>query len=221
MTTSRTQLGETQAAELRRSVRLVSILRSAEMSGFTPLPELALHTIAYLADALSPVWGFPILDAQILKQPTRPYFPALQRDLDRLIGRGVVRVDSLHIARRGTTAAPVTATYSLTELAEPALDAIQSSEHFGRQFEFVREVTFAAASLGPDGLNSVGAVDASYSDPLADFGSVIDLTDSTLQWPTSAQVAQRFRVLAPEAQLTDAQVVHLYLRHLYARLQVA
>lgn len=213
--------GERQIAETSRRVRLLTILKCAEETGFTPLPGPAVHTIAYLADALSPVWGLPIMDAQVLKRRTRPNFPALQRDLDALVGLGVVRVDELQIAKRSSDDSPVHATFRLTELAEPALIAVHASDHFRRQFDFVREVTFAAAALGPNGLGSIGTVDASYADPFADFGSVIDLGEVPSHGQTTAQVARRFREIAPDADLTDAQLVHLYLRHLYSRLRVA
>lgn len=212
-------LSDEQVLEARRSVRLLSILRCAEESGLDPIPGSAIHTIAYLADALSPVWGLPILDAQVLKQSVRPNFPGLQRDLDALVGRGLVEVESVAIARHASDGWSTRATFSLTPLADPSLQLIVNSSYFGRHFEFVREVTFAAAGLGPDGLADIGTVDASYADSFA--GSVIDLGEPNASGLSTASVAKRFRELAPESELTDAQLVHLYLRHLYSRLRVA
>lgn len=221
MTSFHDELTDSQMLGARRAVRLLSILRCAHDSGLQPVPGSAVHTIAYLADALSPVWGLPFLDAQVLKQVTRPNFPALQRDLDELVGRGIVRVDEIAIADRHDDNWSTRASFSLTALAEPALARMRESNYFKRQFEFVREVTFAAAGLGPEGLAGVGTVDASYADPFADVGSVIELAEPSVSGQTSAVIAGKFRDLAPDAGLTDAQLVHLYLRHLYSRLRVA
>ncbi len=212
---------EAMVAETRRSIRLLSILRCAHNTGFEPVPGTAIHTIAYLADALSPVWGLPLLDAHVLKNRTRPNFPALQRDLDVLVGRGVVEVHDLTTSPKADSESPIGASFSLTLLAAPSLGLILASEYFRRQFNFVREVTFAAAALGPEGLASIGTVDASYADPFADVGSVIELGQASTSGRTTAEVAEKFRVLAPDADLTDAQLVHLYMRHLYSRLRVA
>lgn len=208
-------------AETRRSIRLLSILRCAHDAGFDPVPGAAVHTIAYLADALSPVWGLPFLDAHVLKQRTRPNFPSLQRDLDVLVGRGVVEVCDLSVSPEASAESPITASFSLTPLAGPPLNLILASEYFLRQYEFVREVTYAAAALGPEGLAGIGTVDASYADPFADVGSVIELGQPSSSGRTTAEVAEKFRDLAPDADLTDSQLVHLYLRHLYSRLRVA
>lgn len=216
-----TALTDAQVYEARRSVRLLTILRCAEETGFTPVPGAAIHTVAYLADALSPVWGLPLLDAHVLKQRTRPNFPALQRDLDVLVGRGLVQVNDVAVSARVGDESPIKATFSLTDLSNPALELIVGSTYFEREFSFVREVTFAAAALGPAGLAGIGTVDASYADPFADVGSVIDLGSPSSMSQTSAEVARRFRELAPATELSDAQLVHLYLRHLYSRLRVA
>lgn len=211
----------TAIAELRRSIRLLSILQSAHDTGLNPVPGAAVHTIAYLADALSPVWNLPILDGHVLKQQARPNFPALQRDLDVLVGRGMVEVHDLSISARAGGPVPISASFSLTSLAAVPFAQISASQYFERQLDFVREVTFAAAALGPRGLEGIGTVDASYADPFADVGSVIELGESSTSGRTTAAVAQRFRALAPDADLTDAQLIHLYLRHLYSRMSVA
>ncbi|QCX26112.1 hypothetical protein [Nocardioides jishulii] len=130
-------------------------------------------------------------------------------------------MEKLSISQTSSDESPISASFSLTPLATPALDGILTNEYFRRQFEFVREVTYAAAALGPDGLASIGTVDASYADPFADVGSVIELDQASASGRTTSEVAQKFRALAPDADLTDAQLVHLYLRHLYSRLRIA
>lgn len=206
---------------MRRMLRLLAILQCAADGGLSPLPGSAIHTIAYLTDALSPVWGLPILDALVLKQRTRPNFPALQRDLDSMVGRGMVGVERIEVSESSGDVSPVRASYRLTELSAPAISVLAASEYFRDEVRFVREVTYASSRIEPDQLADLGNVDATYSDPFKDVGSVIEIGQSTSTHRSSAEVAQRFRELAPDSNLTDAQLVHLYMRHLYSRLDVA
>jgi len=212
-------LGE--PADLRRSIRLVSIITACRDSGVHPVPGSVIHTIAYLADALAPVWGLPILDAQVLKQPTRPFFPALQTDIDCLVGRGVVGVSRFSYDA-GSASSPVwslNADYELLPLASPIIEAINSQEGESLRYKFVREVTFAAAGLGPEAVSNLGQVDAMYSDPDVDVGGMLDLDDLTSNKTT--EVAKRFNLLAENSAYNASRLIHLYVRHLHARMRVA
>jgi len=137
-----------QVSKTRRIVRILLILQCADEAGFTPIPGPFIHTIAYLADALSPVWGLPILDAQVLKRRTRPNFPALQRDLDGMVGRGMVEVTDLNVSASADDDAPIRASFRLTSLAEPALSEIRHSTYFRRQFQFIRGGRVGTSGLG-------------------------------------------------------------------------
>src|SRR5260370_41554412 len=86
------QLLPVELQRTERKLRLVAILDSCRLVGLSPTSVTILHTIAYLTDALAPVWHLPILDGQILKRRQHLFFPSLQRDLDLLVGHGVVQV---------------------------------------------------------------------------------------------------------------------------------
>src|SRR5262245_45144880 len=86
------QLLPVELQRTERQLRLVAILDTCPSVGLSPTSVTTVHTIAYLADALAPVWHLPILDGQMLKRRQHLFFPTLQRDLDLLVGHGVVHV---------------------------------------------------------------------------------------------------------------------------------
>ena len=98
----------------------------------------------------------------------------------------------------------------------------RSYKRQARKLDFVREVVYAASGLGPSGIDDLGQVDAAYSDPLIDVGNVVDIDTEAGRANATARVALRFGELTQDSrELTDAELVHLYVRHLYARMQVA
>jgi hypothetical protein len=205
-----------------RQLRLLALLDGAERIGATPLALRPLHVIAYFADALAPVWGLPIIDGQILKS-TSPYFPALQADLDRLVGAGLVSVTEVAYVLEGAHWT-LNASYALhREFAERVLEAARSFSHSRAEIKYVHEVVYATSGLGVEGLSAIGAVDATYGDPFVDVGGVIDVERDPGEGENpSAAVALRFgELLRTSGGATTSEMVNLYVRQLYTRLEVA
>lgn len=206
---------------VERKVRLLTILRAAADVGLDPVRVDTIHALAYLTDALSPVWGFPPLDVTVLKRAATPFFPVLQRDLDSLVGQGLVRVVRLdYLESEDGRGWRLDADYVLdVDMSAPAMTAIGSLQEQARRASFVREVVYAASGLGPAGVDDIGSLDATYSSPLVDVGGVIDIgSDPESSNPTAA-VTFSFASLAGDGRrLSQAELVHLYLRHLYSRM---
>lgn len=209
---------------VQRRLRVIAILDACARAGITPTPSKTIHVLAYLTDALAPVWHLPIMDEQLLKLHDRPFFPALQQDIDALVGCGVIEVhafdydfdESLESGWR------LKADYLLNgSIAKRILDRAEEFEGQRRGVAFVREVVFAASGLGEQGLDNIGNLDAAYSNQLIHLGSVIDLSPEGDRQNASAAVARRFQGLTTSADLSEAELVHLYLRHLYTRMNVA
>ena len=210
-------------ARTRRQIRVVSIVAAAHQAGIAPVPAGQLHTIAYFADALAPVWGLEIFDAQLLKRREGPMSPALQHDVDLLVARGVLLADRVrHVPDEGTSWR-LDARYSVNPpYADPILIVAASFDEQAAQLAFVDEVVNAVAGLGLDGISRASSTDAAYSDVVVDFGGLLDLGGRLDQANLSAQVALRFgRLSAPRTMLTSAEMVHLYVRELYSRLSSA
>lgn len=86
-----------QAVE--RRLRLVVLLDTCAEVGLDPVSGHAIHALAYLSDALAPVWNLPVVETELLKRRHRPFFPALQADLDWLVGAGLVSVHKFSYER--------------------------------------------------------------------------------------------------------------------------
>jgi hypothetical protein len=72
------------------------------------------------------------------------------------------------------------------------------------------------------GILSASASDASYGDDVIAFGEVVNLESRRDYVNPSARVARRFgELMADDAALMPAELVHLYVRELYNRLSRA
>lgn len=205
-----------------REIRIVAMLDALEALGETPVELIPLHMIAYFSDALAPVWKLPILDKQVLKQ-ARPYFPAFQEDLDRLVGIGLVAVSDVEYLRDGERSR-LNARYELNRsFADRILALARSFPERANDLHFVKEVVNATSGLAVRDLSRVGTVDATYSDPMIDMGGLIEIArDPGEPANASARVALRFgELLAEDGPLSTAEMINLYVRRLYARMEVA
>lgn len=220
------QLLPVELHHTERQLRLIAVLDACKAAGLSPASVTTVHTVAYLSDALAPVWDLPILDGQFLKRRRALFFPSLQRDLDRLVAHGVVCVSRVRYVQNDDGSGwSLDARYTLdSEFSERILKAARSYSRQARKLQFVREVVYAAAGLGAAGIESLGTLDAAYSNPLIDVGGVIDIdTNAESGEPNAtAEIAFRFGQLTDDShELTDAELIHLYVRHLYARMRVA
>jgi hypothetical protein len=212
--------------ELERKIRILSLLANCERIGYRQINGAPLHVLAFLCDALAPVWNLPVIDLHLLKRRVRPFSPLLQRDLDRLIGQGLVTIVRFEYERSDEGDEwLLDADYALDHgRFGPIQNRIAAHPEQQKKFDFVREVVYAASGLGVLGISGIGAVDATYSNPLIDVGGLINLSgDPTSSNPT-AQAANRFselRRLRDGEGYSAAESVHLYVRHLYTRMSVA
>ena len=60
---------------LFRRFWLLALLIGVEKAGRSPIEIKHLHSLAYLANALSPCYGIESLDATILKERRGPLYP--------------------------------------------------------------------------------------------------------------------------------------------------
>jgi hypothetical protein len=219
VTTGVRSLGEDMAT-LQRQVRLVVLLQASERAGLTPIPVLRLHTFAFLSNVLAPVWRLLPMDGKLLKRRGGPFYPALQQDLDRLVGMGLVTITGLSHARDESNRWRIEGAYQLNDsLARAALARIGEMEEERRIFTFVQELAFALSALTDYELDSAMTEDATYADPVVGVGNVIDFAEwQDKNW--SAGAAGYFaRVMPNGITATPGEKLHMYVRHLHARLQ--
>ena len=203
---------------LRRQVRVVLLLDAAEAAGLAPLKILRLHTFAYLSNVLAPVWDMPVLNGAVLKRSGGPFYPDLQYDIDRLVGRGVVVISEVgHVQDKGKRWRLDGAYRLRPEFSRPVLDALQQFPDERRLRTFIVELGYALSALSDEDFDRAVSEDATYSDPTVTNNNIIDFS----QWRQrnfSANAAARFDDFIPGGNATPGEKVHLYVRHLQRRI---
>jgi hypothetical protein len=212
-------ISEDLSASLRRQVRLLVLLSAAEDAGISPLKILRLHTFAYLSNVLAPVWKLHALDGKVFKRRGGPFYPALQKDLDHLVGVGLVKIGGLGHVQDDEKRWRLEGWYALNhDFADVVLKCIASYEEEAVLLSFIRELGFALSALSDDDLDRAFREDATYSDPLVSFGNIVDFDE----WRTqnySANVARRFEnLLSNGVRATRGEMLNFYIRHLNRRL---
>lgn len=203
---------------LRRQVRVVMLLNAAEAAGLVPLRILRLHTFAYLSNVLAPVWDMPVLNGRVLKRRGGPFYPDLQQDLDRLVGKGVVTISNVSHVQDESKRWRLEGAYRLNrEFADPILDALGSFPEERKLGTFIVELGYALSALSDEELDRAVSEDATYSDPMVSIDNVIDFAD----WRErnySANAAEKFDRVIPGGNATPGEKLHLYVRHLRRRI---
>jgi hypothetical protein len=204
----------------QRRVRLVVLLEGAAGAGLTPLPVTRLHLLAYFANVLAPAWDLPPLDGKVLKRRTGAFYPLLQRDLDDLVGTGVVSVH--HVAHtRGTDGRwRLEGEYSLNpQAAFPILSVLRTFDDERVVLDFARELALAVSSFPGEVFDAAADDDASYADPVVGFGNVLDFGE----WKDenySAAAARLFDQYLPAGSpASPGERLHFYAHHLQTRVQ--
>lgn len=206
-----------EAARLAQSHRVVGLLDALARSGVVPSPARAVHELAYLANVLSPVFDLQPFDATLLKRRSGPYYPALQVELDRMVGRGMVdALDQGYELDETDGRYRVHARYRLRrDVAEPVLEAIRKVRR--DEAHFLDELAAAYAGLSDEAMGLATRWDARYADTDVDVNDVIDFGD----WVSSAKNFSRNAAMAfaPERTLMPAERLYLYLDYLGQKVQ--
>lgn len=206
-------------AALRRKVRLVALIDSAERAGLAPLPVQRLHTFAFLSNVLAPVWDMPVLDGKVFKRRGGPFYPVLQHDLDILVGSGVAIISSLGHVLDEQKRWRLEGSYHLHRVfADRILNRIGDFEEERKFLGFLEELALALSSLSDEDLDKATSEDATYSDPIVDFGNVVDFAEWQRKNSTAAAAAQFERFLPRGVRADNGEKLHMYLRHLQTRI---
>lgn len=210
---------ETNVGALRRRVRLVCLLDAAERAGVVPLPLLPLHTLAYLSNVLAPVWNMPVMDGKVLRRRAGPLYPELQRDLDHLVGMGVVTISGLKHVDDAENRCRLEGSYRLNRsFADPILGCLLHFEEENAMLAFLRELAFAISTLADDDLTDAASQDATYSDFIVDFGNVIDFAEWQQRNSAACAANALGQSLPGGSRPYPGEKLHLYVRHLSGRL---
>lgn len=193
-------------------LRLVLLLDACEAADLTPIPLMRFHALAFLANVLSPVWSIESYDGKILKRKEGPFYPELQRELDLLVGLGLVSICNVGThADNGVNR--LHGAFSLnSQRCEDLLSTASTFHSESTLRTFFRRLTFASSRLRAQ-LESVVGSDATWSDPRTGTGDIVDFSE----WSRanySAYAALAFDSVAKAPKSSIANKLQLYLRFL-------
>ena len=197
-------------------LRLLLLLDACEAANIAPVPVMQFHALAFLANVLGPVWSVESYDGKILKRKGGPFYPELQRELDRLVGLGIVSIQDVRHEKEdgrwrleGSFALNLPLTSGLAEAA--SFFVVERGV-----IVFLRRLAFATAMLKHP-LEELVSFDATWSDQRTGTGDVIDFSE----WRKanySAFVADRFDESLPTGLKTGrGDKLQLYLSFLERR----
>lgn len=206
---------DSSAASLMTRARLVQIMAALERNGATPIPSRSLHSFAFFANVLSPIWDLTPLDGSVLKESGGPYYPALQREIDFLIGRTVLTVVSLKNMGHGERSF-IEPSLRLSKASAlsilKVIDALPDEQMTAR---FLDELAAAFVEITPEDRTEAATLDAAYSDPAVASGRIVDFAEWVA--PTSGNptwsTAQAFQQYMPNRMILNrAEKLAMYMR---------
>jgi hypothetical protein len=193
---------------------LLQMLSALERTGCTPIDSPTIHAFAFFVNVLSPLWDLEPLEGSVLKDKEGPYYPAVDRELDRLIGMQLVEVVSLSV-ENDNSGTRLSATFRLaTERAGPLLKSIRTLPDENELAEFLLELASAFADIRPDRRDDAAVADAAYSDPAVADGRIVDFAEwvSPTRGNATWRAAQLLQTYAPPGvHLNRGEKLALYM----------
>lgn len=192
---------------------LLALLQGVESAGRSPIELKHLHSLVYLANALSPCYGIESLNATVLKEGTGPLYPDLIWDTDRLVGVGLLAVSNL-VFRQGAELR--SASYSITASGVNFVSrSAAGSTLLATVAKALGSVALAYAR-NPDAIIEVSLLqrDGNYADPHFGLGDVVDFGE----WDPRNASANAVRKIdaAIGGDRTPSSSVNLYTQYLAA-----
>lgn len=210
---------QTDLAALRRQARILVLLNGAARAGLEPIGIIPFHAYAFLANVLAPVWDMPVLDGKILKRHGGPFYPALQRDLDRMVGRGMVCIVRINHIRGSDGKWRLEGKYSLNlTMSADALDFLARLPGESDFAAFATELAYALSALSETDLETALVEDATYSDPTVSEDNVLDFGEWVGRNPSKNAADYFSSIMTRGTPATPGEKIHLYVRHLRRRI---
>jgi hypothetical protein len=194
--------------------RLLQMLSALERTGGVAVSTDSLNAFAYFANVLSPLWDIDPVEGSVLKDGA-PRFPALEAQLDTLVGDGLVDVVSFIPPVAGQSDQRLAAYFRINqERAATVLGTIRQLPDERSAEGFLLELASAFLEIRPDRQDDAAVMDAAYSNPKVSSGRVVDFAEwvSPKVGNAAWNVAQRFQKYVPESvTLSRAEKLVMYM----------
>lgn len=193
-------------------------LAEADRMGATPLPAMQLHVTLYLANTLATLFKINRVRGRVLKRGAFPFYPDVQREIDRLAFSGVLGIEHVNFGAKGH----MTAHYGLGSRGAAICCALLAhSPEAARTAKLFRELISACFGRFLATNAAIGPIDANYGSNHVLEGEVVDFsewTDENRNLEVANYLIDRLRAMRPHA---DRDGVRLYCNYLDKALATA
>jgi hypothetical protein len=190
----------------------------AERLGMTPIATSQLHVILYLANTLSELFAVTRVRGRVLKHGTYPFFPDVQREVDRLAFSGVLRIEQVDFGAKNH----LMAHYGLGPYGQDICKRLYAhSPEAQRTARLMRELVSACFGRFLVTRADIGRIDANYGDASILNGEVVDFSEwsaDNKNMDLARHLINRLQELRPDAQRDG---VRLYCDYLDKAMELA
>jgi len=186
-------------------------ISEAHRMGMAPVATSQLHVILYLANTLADLFGVTRVRGRVLKRGAYPFFPDVQREIDRLAFSGVLKIEHVDFGAKNHLAAHYAVGPYGAQIFEQLLDRSPEAQRTAR---LLRELVCACFGRFLAARADIGSIDANYGDANVLEGEVVDFSE----WSTennnmklARHLIDRFRALRPDAQRDGVRLYCDYL----------
>lgn len=179
--------------------------------GLAPLATPHLHVILYLANTLAELFEVTRVRGRVLKHGVFPFFPDVQREIDRLAFAGILSIERVDFGPKDHFSAH----YELGIRGHSTYTALLAhSKEAQRTSRLFRELVSACFGRFLNTRAGIGPIDANYGNSAVLDGEVVDFsewTDENKNMEVANFLIERLRALRPNA---DRDGVRLYCDYL-------
>lgn len=190
---------------------IVLCIAEAERMGLTPISTPQLHVILYLANTLADLFCVTRVRGRVLKRGAHPFFPDVQREVDRLAFAGVLQIEHVDFGKKGHLSAHYALGGGGASIGE---SLIQHSAEARRTALLLREIACACFGRFLVTNSEIGSIDANYGDSMVLEGEVVDFSEwsnENKNMDVARHLIDRLRTLRPNAQRDGVRLYCDYL----------
>jgi hypothetical protein len=189
---------------------LLSVAEATRM-GVAPLATAQLHVLLYLANTMAQLFDVTRVRGRVLKRGAYPFYPDVQRELDRLAFNGVLKIERVNFGPKGH----LSAHYGLgCEGRLICTSLVAHSPEAQRTARLLRELVSACFGRFLGTSTDIGVVDANYGSDDVLEGEVVDFaewTDENKNLEVARYLIDRLRAMRPHAERDGVRLYCDYL----------
>lgn len=210
MTSTQRETSQLQDEGIWKAWVLICLAESDRI-GATPLSATQLHVTLYLANTLAALFSVNRVRGRVLKRGAFPFYPDVQREIDRLAFSGVLEVEHVDFGAKGQ----MIAHYALgSEGAAIHRALLSHSPEAMRTARLFRELISACFGKFLVMNAAIGPIDANYGSNLVLEGEVVDFsewTDENKNLEVAQYLIDRLKAMRPDAERDGVRLYCNYL----------